>query len=134
MLKKTIDHIMVGLAIAFIITNITMYIFLRDVTGVQAILSYIVWMCAGVLYGAIALIYESNLKKSLAATIHYVLNLLLSLGAFTLMYEVILKKEIEFSLLWPVAIFTLVYVLVSICNYAYEKISINALNKKLQEK
>jgi len=110
-----------------------MFIFLRDVTGEQAIMSYIVWMCAGVLYGLISLIHDANLSKVVSGIIHYILNLALSVGAFKLMYNTILNRDMDFSLLWPLAIFTLVYVLVGICNYVYEKISVDALNKKLQK-
>ena len=134
MLKRLIAHAVVGVGLAFVITNITMFIFLRNVTGEQAILSYIIWMCAGVLYGIISLIHDTSISKIAAAAIHYVVNLAISCGAFLLMYNAVLHRTMEFSLLWPIGVFTLVYIIVGLCNYMYDKMSVNALNRKLGNK
>lgn len=133
MLKRIIDHIMTGVAIAFVITNVVMGIFANDVSGQQAIQTYILWMFAGMLYGGISLIYDTKISKKIAMPLHFAMNLALSLVAFRVMFSNILNITMEFSWVWVVAVFVVAYIVIATCIYLYDKISVKSLNKKLQK-
>lgn len=134
MIKRVIDHVIFAIGISFIITNATMFIFVKGATGEQVKLCYLLWLLAGVIYGIIALIYDTKLNKKAAAAIHFALNLGLSLFAIDIMFKKILFFQMDFSIWWLIAIFILIYSIIAICIYTYEKISVKELNKKLQSK
>ena len=132
MLKKIIDRIIGGMGIAFIITNITMLIFVREQSGLNTIYAYIVWMIAGMLYGVSSLIHDIPINRWLSSLIGFAVMLMISYSAITIMFYGVFKIDPGFSFLWLIPIFTFIFICVSIGTFIYEKIAVRSLNKKLQ--
>lgn len=132
MLKKIIDRIIGGMGIAFIITNITMFIFVRDQSGLNTIYAYIVWMVAGMLYGVSSLIHEIPINRWLSSLIGFAAMLTISYSAITIMFYGVFKINPGFNFLWLIPVFTFIFICVSISTFVYEKIAVRSLNKKLQ--
>lgn len=133
MLKKVIDHAMQGVAISFILTSVMLFAFARGFSGAQVINAYILWMVAGVFYGGISLIYDTNLNKTMAAVIHVILTMGLSFAAFETMFRYIFEISMNFSYAWLFAGFIFVYIMISVISYIYNRISVKALNEKLKK-
>jgi len=131
MSKKIIDRIIGGLGIAFVITNIMMLIYIRDQSGLNTIFAYIIWMIAGILYGLISLIHDIPINRWLCVLLHYVATISVSYTAITVMFYQIFKIEPAFNFLLLLPIFSFIYFCVAASTFIYEKITINALNKKL---
>ena len=132
--KKIIDHIITGVGLAFVITNIMMFTFARQYSGTEVVSSYILWMIAGIFYGAASLIYDSKLKKSLVAPIHFLMNMAISFITIKIMFDQIFRISIDFSYFYLFLIFTATYCLISLFIFLYEKVCIKALNEKLSKR
>ncbi len=129
-MKKIIDSIIKGIGISFIVTNIMMLIFATDAKGIEVIQVYFLWMIAGAIFGVISLIYINNKLYQLA--IHFILTALVALSSTWFMLKKIFVVADSLNLLSLFSTFFIIYVILILIHFAYEKYCINELNKKLK--
>jgi len=130
-MKRVIDRIIGGMGIGFVATNIMMYIFAQDVSGAQAIDTYILWMFAGAVYGVLSLLYEAKMNKVVAAIIHIILTMGITFVVILIMLKNIFQVDMYINY-WMLGLIAMgIYLVIAAGIFFYVKLSVKALNKKL---
>lgn len=82
MAKKIVEHIIVGLGIGFVCTTACLWLFgAYNGDGMAVMRQFSAWLGASFLYGAVSVIYDSDIPFPLSLIIHFTACLLITYAA-----------------------------------------------------
>lgn len=133
MLKKIISHIGLGLAIGFICTTASLWIFgAYNGSGMSVMRQFTVWLAASALYGIISLIYDTELALPKAVIIHFFSCLAVTLAA-AVAAGLLNFMSFPTLLAYVIPSFIIIYLIIGASVAAVEHINEKQINEKISQ-
>lgn len=134
MAKKIMEHIIIGLAIGFVVTTISLWCFkVYEAPGITVMREFTTWLFASALYGIISLIYDTDTPFPLSLIIHFVACAAVTFAASFISGIMNFMNWYEWFM-YVLPVFVLIYIVIGAITTMVTRCQAKKINKKMTEK
>ncbi len=134
MKKKIAQHIIVGLAIGFVCTTACLWLFkVYEAPGIAVMRQFTVWLAASAVYGAISMIYDTDIPFPVSLIIHF-------LGCAAVTFAASIISGIMDYMVWyqwfiyVLPVFIIIYIIIGLAVTLVSRCQAKKINQKMKKK
>lgn len=133
MAKKITEHIIIGLAIGFVVTTISLWCFkLYEASGMAVMREFTTWLAASALYGIISIIYDTDIPFPFSLIIHFTACAAVTFVASIVSGIMAFMKWHEWFI-YVLPVFVLIYIIIGAAVTITTHCQAKKINKKLNK-
>ncbi len=134
MAKKITEHIIIGLAIGFVVTTISLWCFkVYEAPGISVMREFTTWLVASALYGIISLIYDTDIPFPVSLIIHFTACAAVTFAAAFVSGIMEFMKWYEWFI-YVLPVFILIYIVIGAAITITTRCQAKKINEKMKEK